>query len=427
VKTAARFYRNQLFLCLASLPMSAAIGALCALFGTVLTKVTDLRVQHSLCLLPLLGAAGALIVWCYGRFGKDSAKGMALFFEARQDARADIPLRLAPMIMASTWLTHLFGGSAGREGAAVQIGGTLGHFVGKRLKIPEGKKILMMSGMAAGFGGLFRTPLAAVFFSLEVFRCGRLEFPALLPALVSAYTASFVSGRLGIEKAGLALKVNVSLDLVMAVKLVALGVLFSLIGVLFTLLLLKARSLLARLTSKAVLRALLSGTFIGLMSLVCWRGRYSGLGENLIGGAFAGDFYPLDFLLKMLFTALSLAAGFTGGEFTPLFSIGATAGAAVAAVFGLPVELCAALGYIGVFTSATNTFFAPLFISAEIFGPRYLPFFAVVCAVAYICNGNRSIYPLQEREGKAGLFGGDEARPALQGKNSPQAAKGKAR
>jgi len=411
MKKSIIFYRSQFILCVASFPLGIAAGALCSFFGTVLSKITDFSGGHYPTLLPFLGLAGALIIWGYNRFGKDSAKGISLFFEVHQGTRSEVPPILVPMVMASTWLTHLFGGSAGREGAAVQIGGTLGAIAGSKLRTPESNRILMISGMAAGFGGLFRTPIAAVFYSLEVFQCGSLEYSALLPSLVSAYTASFVSGLLGIGKFTWALSCNIKLSFPVAMKLAALGIIFSLIGMLFAVLLKKTKSLLPRAVKNDVVRTLAAGTLIGLLSIACFKGRYSGLGSNLILSSFSGDVMPWDFALKLLFTVLTLAAGYTGGEFTPLFAIGASAGAVLASLFGLPAELCAALGYTGVFASATNTFFAPVFIGAEIFGARYIPMFAIVCALAYICNGGISIYPLQKRPG--GGFGRKKAAPAL--------------
>lgn len=396
MKKTISFYNNQFILCIASVPLGAVIGAICALFGTILLKITDFRNDNYLLLLPFLGLTGALIVWRYNRFGKDCSKGMSLLFEVHQDTRTDIPLRLVPMLMVSTWLTHLFGGSAGREGAAVQIGGTLGSYVGNIIRVPDGNKLLMFSGMAAGFAGLFRTPLAAVIFALEVLRSGTIEYSALLPSLASAYTANFVSGMLGLEKLTRSLNCETALDFPVAIKLVVLGVIFSLIGMLFSVLLKKVKTGLVDLLKDAVIRILVSGTIIGLLSLVCFQGRYSGLGTNLISACFSKDIMPWDFALKMFFTVLSLAAGYYGGEFTPLFSIGASAGFVLAAVFGLPAELCAALGYIAVLGSATNTFFAPVFIGAEVFGTGYIPMFVIVCALAYICNWSKSIYSLQK-------------------------------
>ncbi len=387
MKETLTFYRNQLIFCLITLPLGVATGAICALFGVVLLKIGDFRSGHFLYLLPFLGLAGVFIAWCYNRFGKDSAKGMALLFEIHQDKRSSIPLRLIPMVIGSTWLTHLFGGSAGREGVATQIGGTLGSYIGGKLQIPQAQKTLMISGMAAGFGGLFRTPLAAVFFALELLRRGSIEYAALLPALVSAYAASHVSGMLGQEKFTYALHCELSLNLPSGIKLAALGLLFGLVGMAFSLLLKKAKTLLSGCIQNNITRILVFGTAIGLLSIACFQGRYSGPGSNLIMAALSGESMLWDFGLKILFTVFTLAAGYYGGEVVPLFSIGASVGCVASAVLGLPVELSAALGYIGVFGSATNTFLAPVFIGAEVFGPRHLPAFAVVSALAYISNG----------------------------------------
>lgn len=391
------FCRNQLIMCLAAVPLGAVTGLVCVLFGKVLNRVINFHSENYLFFLPFLGAAGALIVWCYSKFGKGSDRGMALLFEVYQEKRSSIPLRLVPMIIGSTWLTHLFGGSAGREGAAVQIGGTLGSYLGDKTKISNGNKIMMISGMAAGFSGLFRIPLAAVFFSLEVLRRGAIEYSALLPALVSAYTANCVTGLFGLEKFTRHLNCEISLGIPEFMKLILLGVLFGLAGMLFSLLMKKLRAFLPGLIKNDILRILAFGTAIGLLSLV-FRDRYSGLGTNLITDGFSGNIMPWDFALKMIFTALCLTIGYTGGEFTPLFSIGASLGFVLSGLIGLPSELCVALGYISVLGSATNTFISPVFIGAELFGTEYIPVFMTVCAVARICNGNQTIYPLQEQQ-----------------------------
>ena len=185
-----RAYRDTLLLTLIALPLGLAIGAMDALFGRVLLSVTAFRMAHVYSLLPFLGLVGVGIVWCYQKVGGTSGKGMTLLFEAGHGDTQDIPLRLIPLVMVSTWLTHLFGGSAGREGVAVQIGGTLAHSIGKRLPIPNAGKQLLLTGMAAGFAGLFRTPIAATFFALEVLTAGVLEYSALLPALVASFSAS---------------------------------------------------------------------------------------------------------------------------------------------------------------------------------------------------------------------------------------------
>lgn len=176
------------------------VGIVDTIFGRGLLAISAFRTAHWRCLLPFLPLAGLLIVWMYHHFSTLSLKGMSLVFETGQKKRDQIPLALVPLVILGTWITHLFGGSAGREGVAVQIGATLSHEAGRRLHIRENKPVMLITGMAAGFGGLFQTPLAAVFFAMEVIVAGYLEYDALLPALIAAYTASFTSHFLGLEK-----------------------------------------------------------------------------------------------------------------------------------------------------------------------------------------------------------------------------------
>ena len=387
--------RDQLVLILLSLPLGAATGAVCALFGRVLLLITDFRSEHYLFLLPFLGVAGAALVWCYGKFGGDAGKGMSLLYEVDQNKRTKTPLRLVPMVIASTWITHLFGGAAGREGVAVQIGGVLGNQLGSRIKIADAGRLMMIAGMAAGFGGLFRTPIAAAFFSVEVLTVGALELSALLPSLTAAYTACFVSGALGLGKFTVNVASEAELNLLTALKLVILGLAFGLIGRLFSHALAMLKRRFAAWIPNPVARIAGIGTVVGLLSVLGFGGRYSGLGTNLISAGFSGGILPWDFIAKLLFTVITLAAGFYGGEVTPLFSIGVSLGCVMAALLGLPAELCAALGYAAVFGSATRTLIAPICIGLEVFGFGHLPMLMIVCAAARLCSGKYSIYSLQ--------------------------------
>ena len=176
------------------------VGIVDTIFGRGLLAISDFREQYYRYLVPILPVAGLAIVWMYQRFSSLSLKGMTLVFEVGQKKREEIPLALVPLVMIGTWITHLFGGSAGREGVAVQIGATLSHETGRRLHIKETKPVMLITGMAAGFGGLFQTPLAAVFFAMEVGVSGYVEYDALLPALIASYTASTTSHLLGLEK-----------------------------------------------------------------------------------------------------------------------------------------------------------------------------------------------------------------------------------
>ena len=385
-----RAYRDTLLLTLIALPLGLAIGAMDALFGRVLLSVTAFRMAHVYSLLPFLGLVGVGIVWCYQKVGGTSGKGMTLLFEAGHGDTQDIPLRLIPLVMVSTWLTHLFGGSAGREGVAVQIGGTLAHSIGKRLPIPNAGKQLLLTGMAAGFAGLFRTPIAATFFALEVLTAGVLEYSALLPALVASFSASACSGLLGLEKFTVALTDQVAFSAPLV------GLVFGMAGGLFAFVLHKLKALFAQYLPNPLLRIFLFGVLVSGFSLLCWEGRYSGLGTNLIAMSFDSGIFSWDFALKWIFTVVTLAAGFQGGEVTPLFSIGASLGVLLGTLCGLPTAFVAALGYAAVFGSASNTLLAPMLIGGEVFGFAYLPYFFVVCAVAYLCNGGSCIYPLQK-------------------------------
>ena len=391
-----RAYRDTLLLTLIALPLGLAIGAMDALFGRVLLSVTAFRMAHVYSLLPFLGLVGVGIVWCYQKVGGTSGKGMTLLSEAGHGDTQDIPLRLIPLVMVSTWLTHLFGGSAGREGVAVQIGGTLAHSIGKRLPIPNAGKQLLLTGMAAGFAGLFRPPIAATFFALEVLTAGVLEYSALLPALVASFSASACSGLLGLEKFTVALTDQVAFSAPLVGKLLLFGLVFGVAGGLFAFALHKLKALFAQYLPNPLLRIFLFGVLVSGFSLLCWEGRYSGLGTNLIAMSFDSGIFSWDFALKWIFTVVTLAAGFQGGEVTPLFSIGASLGVLLGTLCGLPTAFVAALGYAAVFGSASNTLLAPMLIGGEVFGFAYLPYFFVVCAVAYLCNGGSCIYPLQK-------------------------------
>lgn len=390
--------RNQLIFTGLAIPLGIAAGSIAALFGRILLYIGNIRDEYVYFLLPFLGAVGVFILWSYQKFGDRSSKGMALLFEAGHGSKETIPLRLIPFVIIGTWLTHLFGGSAGREGVAVQIGGALGHTLGRRFSIESGEKILLLTGMAAGFSGLFRTPLAATFFALEVLTVGVLEYKALLPALTAAFTASYISGALGLEKFSYVLSKNFSFSPSLLFKILFLGFLFGIMGRLFSYFLHRIKKLFSEKLKNPLLRILIAGTAIGLFSLLCFQGRYSGLGTNLISMSLNEGIYSWDFAFKFLFTVLTLSAGFQGGEVTPLFSIGATFGAFLASLLGLPIAFSAALGYAAVFGSASNTLLAPILIGAEVFGPEMLPYFIAVCGLAYICNGNLSIYPLQKKK-----------------------------
>ena len=261
--------------------------------------------------------------------------------------------------------------------------------------IPDAVPILTIAGMAAGFSGLFHAPLAAVCFALEVLAVGRLEYRALLPAVLAAVSANWVSAALGLETFQVALP---DVDTApFSVPILLLGVFSGIAGGIFTLLLKQGKSWAAKLFPNPLLRIAVCGAVLALLLFLCGKGRYTGLGTNLISLACNGEtIYWFDFLGKLLFTVCTLAVGFQGGEVTPLFAIGACLGAVAAPLFGLPAVFGAALCYAAVFGSASNTWLAPICIGTEVFGFSCLPYFAVVCTISRLCSGNRSMYGKQK-------------------------------
>jgi H+/Cl- antiporter ClcA len=393
-----------------ALVLGAIVGVLTAFFGSGLLYLSNLRDAHPLYWIPALAIAGVLIAFAYKKFGKGTERGMDMVFAVAHGKEDKIPLRMIPMVIAGTWLTHLFGGSAGREGVAMQIGATLGYNISTKFHFENANRVLLVAGMAAGFAGLFQTPLAAIALALEVLLAGHLELAALLPAAVAAFAACKVSQMFG---EGMAITMSnifphditrliwneSGLDINIILRLAILGALFGIVGGGFAKVLSLAKSFASKKFPNPIKRIAIGGIAISVLLLVFFQGRYAGLGTNLIDMIFSGSaanatngIYAFDWFLKFALTILTIAVGFKGGEVTPLFAIGATFGTFVATMVGIPLPLAAALGYAAVFGAATNTLFAPMLIGAEVFGFDMLPAFFVVCVAAYTCNGGQSIY-----------------------------------
>lgn len=390
-------YKDIFILSVIAVLIGIIVGAIDTVFGKVLIEITSFRDENALKLIPFLSIAGVAIIYLYSKFGKNSIKGMTLVFQRANDEEESIPKRLVPLIILTTWATHLFGGSAGREGVAVQIGATVADVAGSKLKIKNAKKIMIITGMAAGFAGLFQTPIAASFFAVEVLTAGVLEYNALLTAMIAAFTASFTSHTLGLEKFSFALNSSIDINVQFIIEMALIGIIFGIVGGAFAHFLSKGKKILQSKFENPIKKIFVIGLFLSVVLLILYKGRYSGLGTNLISNSFNGSvIYSYDWLFKFLLTIITLSAGFQGGEVTPLFSIGSSLGVVLALILGLPIEFVAALGYAAVFGSATNTFLAPIFIGAEVFGFNYLPYFFVICTISYMFNGNKSIYTAQK-------------------------------
>lgn len=401
LKNIKESYQHSYFLYLkliiAGIIIGLTVGIIDTIFGRGLLLIGDIRKEYLYYFVPFLALAGLLIVFIYQKFAGKTGKGMGLIFEVGHGTEKEIPLRLIPIVTVATWITHLFGGSAGREGVAVQLGATLSHRFNKHFNFPDKSKVFLVTGMAAGFGGLFQTPIAALFFGLEVLALGNLQLYALLPAIIAAFTASWTSSFLGLEKFTHIVNTNLSITPMTFVKFAILGIIFGIAGNLFVYLQSFLKKFAAEKIKNPYYRIFIIGIFLSIILLLLHEGRYTGLGTNLIENSFSGkQIFGYDWILKLLLTTLTLAAGFQGGEVTPLFSIGASLGVVIAIFFGLPIEFVAAAGYISVFGSATNTLLAPIFIGGEVFGFNNLPFFVIIVIFAYLVNRKISTYGLQK-------------------------------
>ena len=389
--------------------LGAVIGALTACFGDISDRFSAIRDANPLYFIPALAIGGAAIVFAYKKWGRWTERGMDQVFAVGLNKESDFPLVSIPMAAVSTWLTQLFGGSAGREGAAMQIGSALSYNISKKLPFENAAHVMLVTGLAAGFAGIFQAPMAATAFALEVLLVGHLELGALLPAAAAAFTACKVSSMLGFHKFSVDLNsvldasgfsANIftnegALDGKFLVKLALMGLLFGIVGGGFAKLLGLSQNFFAKKFPNNIKRIAIMGVGISALLLVFFQGRYAGLGTNLLDLSFginAAGIAGYDWILKFALTILTLSAGFIGGVVTPLFAIGATFGVFVAGMFGMPAALAAALGFAAVFASASNTLWAPILIAGEIFGFNCLPAFFIVCTVAYICNGGQSIY-----------------------------------
>jgi len=406
--------------------LGAVIGALTACFGDISDRLSAIRDANPLYFIPALAIGGAAIVFAYKKWGRWTERGMDQVFAVGLNKESDFPLVSIPMAAVSTWLTQLFGGSAGREGAAMQIGSALSYNISKKLPFENAAHVMLVTGLAAGFAGIFQAPMAATAFALEVLLVGHLELGALLPAAAAAFTACKVSSMLGFHKfsvdlssifdaSGFSASIFTNegaLDGKLLLKLALMGILFGVVGGGFAKLLGLSQNFFAKKFPNTIKRIAIMGAGISVLLLVFFQGRYAGLGTNLLDMCFgvnadlignaAGDAANVvgtaagiagyDWILKFALTILTLSAGFIGGVVTPLFAIGATFGIFIAGMFGVPLPLAAALGFAAVFASASNTLWAPILIAGEIFGFNSLPAFFIVCTMAYMCNGGQSIY-----------------------------------
>lgn len=370
----------------------AVLGVIGAYFARSITFVTELRTNHPwiLYFLPLIGL---LIVFIY-KFEKQGG-GTNLVLESVQEGKM-IPFRMAPMIFAATVLTHLGGGSAGREGAALQLGGSIAQAIGKVFKLDKkNTKIMIMCGMAAGFSALFGTPLAATVFAIEVVTVGVVQYSALVPCTVASLTAFEVAKLCGGHAEHFTVTGIPEFALGSAVKIAVLALLCAGLSVIFCKSLHGAEHLYKKYIKNLYIRIFTGGVLVIALSKVLGTTDYLGGGMNIVEEAVAGEVVAAAFILKLLFTALSLGAGFKGGEIVPTLFVGATFGCLFGQTIGFAPSLCAACGMIALFSAVTNSPLASLVLGFELFGFEGMPFYLIAIAIGYMESGYFGLYHSQ--------------------------------
>ncbi len=374
----------------------AIVGTAGAAFAYCLQLVTDFRTAHPLLVLGL-PLAGLLIVFLYHFAGIRESRGTNLVLAS---IRTDepIPFAMAPLIFAGTVLTHLFGGSAGREGAALQLGGSIAQNLARRLRLSSGsRRLLTMCGMSACFSALFGTPMSAAFFAMEVISVGIMHYSALVPCAVASVTAAYLSRLLGIAPARFSVSGIPSVfSIPTMLRVFALAALCAGVSILFCVVLKYTSAFYASCFKSSYLRAVCGGILVAVFAMILRSQDYLGAGTQIIARAFAGEAVPLAFLLKIIFTAITLEAGFKGGEIVPTFFIGATFGCTAGSLLGLNPSFAAAVGMLCLFCGVTNCPITTLFLSLELFGARGLLWYFLATAVSYMLSGYFSLYSKQK-------------------------------
>jgi H+/Cl- antiporter ClcA len=388
--------------------LGSLVGVLCgsasALFLWLLDLATKFRTGHEV-IVYTLPVAGLVIGWIYEQFGQSIKAGNNLIIDTIHDEGPEIPLRMAPMVLIGTVLTHVFGGSAGREGTAVQMGASITDWVSHRLGVNKHvRRQLLAAGVAGGFGSVFGTPIAGTVFGLEFIVLGRIEYDALVPALVASIVGDMTTRAWGIGHTRYPLAPHVSLTPLLLAKWLLFAVAVALVTTLFIELthFIKKRG--EKHLRRLPLRMFLGGlVLVGLWKLI-GTSDYLGLGVPQIVRAFTDPHVvSYAFALKLLFTAITIGAGFLGGEVTPLFFVGATLGSVLARFLGIPLELGAGVGLAAVFAASSNTPLALSIMAMELLGASVFPHVVIVCVLAYLLAGHRSIYPAQRLlSGKGG-------------------------
>lgn len=370
-------------------------GGVGSAFHLSVDYVTELRHEHGW-LLFLLPVGGVVICSMYHLFrGKGSIDTNRVLDSVRGGEK--VPLVMVPLIFVSTVITHMLGGSAGREGAALQLGGGIGYNFGKLVRLKENDMhIIVMAGMSSVFAALFGTPLTAAVFSLEVVNVGVFHYAGMLPCIIAAVVAFNVASMLGIAPVRFAGIAFDALALPSALRVIALAVLCALVSILFCVAIKKCEHTMEKLLPNPYVRTVVGAALIVVLTLVLGSTDYNGAGMNIITDAIGGNAKPEAFLLKIIFTAITISALFKGGEIVPAFFVGSTFGCVAGAILGLEPSFGAAIGFVALFCGVVNCPLASLLLALEVFGAEAIVYFAIACAVSYMMSGYFGLYKSQK-------------------------------
>ena len=370
------------------------VGGVGILFVKGLGLANNFRGAHPEIILGL-PLAGLALVFLYKISNYENDKGTNLVISTLH-AESQIPFRMAPLIFVATITTHLFGGSAGREGAALQLGGSIGNQLGRWFRLDEDDtRLIVMCGMSAAFSAIFGTPLAAVIFAMEVATIGGMQYAAFVPCMAASLVASSFATAMGCHAEAFTITEPVDFAVVPALLIVVLGILCALVSVFFCQALHSSGHLFKKYLPNPYLRIAVGALVIILLTIILQTSAYSGAGVNLIEEAFLGEAPKMAFLWKIIFTAITLGVGFKGGEIVPSFCIGATLGCLFGTLVGLSPSLCAAVGMVAVFCGVTNSPITSLVIGFEMFGFDCMKYLLIGVAISYMLSGYTGLYSEQ--------------------------------
>ncbi|HAK78450.1 MAG TPA: chloride channel protein [Runella sp.] len=370
-------------------------GSASAFFLVSLNWVTNWRETHSW-IIWFLPVGGFIVGAAYYYWGQDVVKGNNQLIEEFHSPSQIVPLKMAPLVLFGTLVTHLFGGSAGREGTAVQMGGAIADQFTKLFRFSDDdRRILLIIGISAGFASVFGTPLAGSVFALEVLIVGRMRYEALLPSLLTALVADYTCHAWQVAHTHYSIPNVPHIHADTLLWVVFTGILFGLTSLSFSKIVHFWGDFFKRTIAYPPLRPVVGGAVLAVCILLLGTTRHIGLGVPTIVASFTEPLAPYDFVLKLLLTTFTLGAGFKGGEVTPLFFIGATLGNALSAFVPLPMALLAGMGFVSVFAGATNTPIACTLMGMELFGAECGVFIALSSVIAYLFSGHSSIYSAQ--------------------------------